>query len=114
VRGALKSTEFSHRLTDLRQVAPGLVFLDEEITITGARDPGGQALPDQHVHGSMLVAKQGGRWQIVEGRPYVAVPPGPRGVASSAPRTADTPSPAAQQEQSGTGSSGSTAREPGR
>jgi uncharacterized protein (TIGR02246 family) len=88
-QGPLKGTRVSQRLTGARQVAPGLVFLDEDVTISGARSPDGQALPDQHVHGAMLVARQqGGRWQVIEGRPYAMTPTGaPPGVAAS-PRPA--------------------------
>ena len=38
------------------------------------QDPSGQALPDMHIHGAMLLAKQGGKWQVVEGRPYALAP----------------------------------------
>ena len=100
-RGVMKSTEFSHRLTDVRQIAPGVAFVDEEITITGARDPSGRALPDQHVHGVFLAAKQGGRWQVTEGRPYVFAPSGQRSVASGAGPSGDS---ASGPQQSGTGS----------
>lgn len=88
-RGALKGTRLSHRVTGARQVAPGLAFVDEDLTISGLRGPDGQALPDQRVHGAMLLARQqGGGWQVLEGRPYALLPPGaPPGVAA-APRPA--------------------------
>jgi uncharacterized protein (TIGR02246 family) len=104
-RGVMKGTEFSHRLTDARQLAPGLAFVDEDITITGARGPSGQALPPQKIHGALVVAKEGGRWLVKEGRPYAFAPPAPRGVASGSAPSGDTAS--MPQEQSGTGSGSS-------
>lgn len=98
-RGMMKGTRFSHRVTGTRQLAPGLVFVDEDMTLSGARDPNGQALPDQHVHGALLLARQpDGRWQVLEGRPYVLAPAGgPRGVAAAprAPQSGGTGSGAA-------------------
>jgi uncharacterized protein (TIGR02246 family) len=102
-RGPMKGTEFRHRVTGVRQVAPGLVFLDEEATITGTRDPSGRALPDQQVHASMLVAKRGDGWQVVEGRPYIFAPSAPRGVASGEGRSGDTAA-APKPTMGGTGS----------
>jgi uncharacterized protein (TIGR02246 family) len=98
-RGMMKGTRFSHRVTGTRQLAPGLVFVDEEMTLSGAHDPNGQALPDQHVHGAMLLARQqDGRWQVIEGRPYALLPAGgPRGLAAApaAPQRGGTGSAAA-------------------
>jgi uncharacterized protein (TIGR02246 family) len=98
-RGMMKGTRFSQRVTGAREVAPGLVFVDEDMTLSGARDPSGQALPDQHVHGAMLVAKQqDGRWRVIEGRPYLLAPAGgSRGLAaaSRAPQLGGTGSGAA-------------------
>ncbi len=112
-RGMMKGTHFSQRVTGARQVAPGLVFVDEDITISGARDPSGQALPDQHVHGALLVARQhDGRWRVIEGRPYAVAPPGaPRRVAARA--TPSAPSAGARSPQlGGTGSGGVVAGPP--
>ena len=114
-RGMLKATQFSHRVTDVRRVAPGVAFLDEEITIRGVQDPSGQALPDMHIHGAMLLAKQRGKWQVVEGRPYALAPRPPPGVAAGAPsrtreESAATPSPPSR---SGTGSGSTPGSESG-
>jgi uncharacterized protein (TIGR02246 family) len=99
-RGPLQGTQFSHRLTGVREVAPGVAFVDEEATISGARDPSGLGLPDQHVHAAMLLAKQGDRWVVVEGRPYAFLPLGGPGVAPATARSG-----AALPLEMGTGSS---------
>jgi uncharacterized protein (TIGR02246 family) len=104
-RGPMKATRFSHRLTGARQIAPDVAFLDEDITISGGRDPSGRALPDQRVHGALLVARQqDGQWRVIEGRPYALVPgDAPRGVAAAAEQS--DPSAAARRPQmGGTGS----------
>ncbi len=104
-RGPLKGTRFSQRLIGARQVAPDVGFLDEDITISGGRDASGRALPDQRVHGALLVARQqDGQWRVIEGRPYALVPAeAPRGVAAAAEQSA--PSAAARPPQlGGTGS----------
>ena len=87
-----------------------MVFLDEDITISGGRDPSGRALPDQHVHGALLVARQqDGRWRVIEGRPYALVPAeAPRGVAAAAEQGA--PSAAARPPQLGGTGSGAVLR----
>ncbi len=106
VGGALQGTRFTHRLTDVRQVAPNLVFIDEEITISGAHDPNGRALPDMNVHGAMLLANRGGTWQVLEGRPYVFAPRGPRGATAGG---APAPGTTGGEQQTGSGSVGSSA-----
>ena len=108
-QGPLKGTRFTGRITGARKVAPGVVFLDEEMTILGGRDPSGQPLPDQHVHGALLVARQqDGRWQVIEGRPYAFLPAGaPRGLAGTAAPTAPTAG-ARPPQTGGTGSGGAS------
>ncbi len=104
-RGALKGTRFSHRITGARQVAPDLVFVDEDMTLSGGRDPNGAALPDQQVHGALLLARQGdGQWKVIEGRPYAFVPAGaPVGLAAAGEQGQG--SAARRPQMGGTGSS---------
>jgi len=90
----LKGTRFSHRVTDIRQVAPGVALVDEEITVAGAHDPGGRAVPDFHVHASMLMASQGGKWQVVDGRAYRLAPrrsPQDEGIGSGGESPSERP-----------------------
>lgn len=106
LRGAMRGTRFGHRVTDVRQIAPGVAFLDAEMTISGGRAPDGSALPDMRVHGALVFANQAGTWRVVEGRPYVFLPPpgSPAGVAGAGAPGAGT--------QSGTGSGASPSAEP--
>lgn len=110
--GVMKGTRFSHRLTDVRQVAPGLVFLDEQITIAGARDPRGRPLPDQQIHAALLMQQRGGTWQVLEARPYALAPSGPRGVASADERSGDPAAPPPLREGTGSGASRMVVDEP--
>ncbi len=108
-RGMMKGTHFSQRVTGARQVAPGLAFLDEDVTISGARDPSGRALPDQHVHGALLLARQhDGSWRVIEGRPYVLVSAGPPREVAAAPGQGAGSAAARPQQTGGTGSGSSS------
>ena len=67
---AMKGTTMTSRVVDVRLLSPSLAFIDEEMVITGMREPSGRMLPDRLVHGSMLMQKENGAWLVAEARPY--------------------------------------------
>jgi uncharacterized protein (TIGR02246 family) len=99
LRGPMRGTRLTGRVTSVRQVAPGLAFVDQEVTVSGAKDSSGQVLPDERLHAALLLVRRGGTWQALEARPYVLMPSGgPRvaareGPARATPRPGRTPPP---------------------
>jgi uncharacterized protein (TIGR02246 family) len=109
-RGSLKGTELSQHLTDVRPIAPGWLFLDQELTISGARDPSGRPLPDRRVHGAILVSKLGEKWQVVEARAYAFTPPGSPGSLASTAGSGGGEVAQPRPQEMGTGSGAASSR----
>jgi uncharacterized protein (TIGR02246 family) len=60
-----------------RHLGNNMAFFDESLTIDNAHGPDGSALPQMNFHISGIAQMKGGKWQLVEARPYAFLMPMP-------------------------------------
>jgi uncharacterized protein (TIGR02246 family) len=58
-----------------RELGPGMVFCDGEMTVDGGVDPAGTALPQMRLHLAVIMAKKGSAWVFQDARPYEFIRP---------------------------------------
>lgn len=62
----------SHSTVSIQRILPlnaDLAFVDVQHGISGMKRPDGTALPDQRIHVSVVVAREGNQWLVLHARP---------------------------------------------
>ena len=60
-----------------RHLGPGLTFFDSEVTVDNAHGPDGSVMPQVKYHLAGVAQMKGKKWELLEARPYVFLPPPP-------------------------------------
>ncbi len=81
--GWMKDSQVTTRVVDLDQIVPGVLMVDQEMTITGALDPQGRPLPRIQSHLASVLKKEGGKWKVLHARAYRFQPPPAQAVGGS-------------------------------
>ncbi len=94
--GMMKGTNLTAKITDVREIAPGVLFVDQRMSISGINDPSGRMPANQEVHASMVISQKGGAWKVHEARAFAVQPEPEQGVggAGMTPESTGEPMPA--------------------
>lgn len=70
VSTTLKGSTTSFETNYIRFLKPDVAFVDATQTITGAKSPEGEPLPEMKFHLVLSIIKKDGQWWYVDTRPY--------------------------------------------